>query len=91
MVALKRLGVETAEPIGESLALEFEPLGTLKTFPHTSRSFRERAASRGLHACLFSPPAHATGMKSCWRAASNRLPEQSGCRNNPAKAGCYLL
>ena len=31
--ALERLRVEPAEPIREGLALELEPLGTLKTFP----------------------------------------------------------
>ena len=31
--ALERLRVEAAEPVGERLALELEPLGPLKTFP----------------------------------------------------------
>ena len=31
--ALERLRVEAAEPVGERLALELEPLGSLKTFP----------------------------------------------------------
>ena len=31
--ALERLRVEPAEPVGERLALELEPLGPLKTFP----------------------------------------------------------
>ena len=31
--ALERLRVEPAEPVGEGLALELEPLGSLKTFP----------------------------------------------------------
>ena len=38
--ALERLRVEPAEPIGERLALELEPLGSLKTFPEHSVSFR---------------------------------------------------
>ena len=38
--ALERLRVEPAEPIGERLALELEPLGSLKTFPeHRSCPF----------------------------------------------------
>src|SRR4029079_17520663 len=31
--ALERLRVKAPEPVGEGLALEFEPLGPLKTFP----------------------------------------------------------
>ena len=31
--ALERLRVEPAEPVGERLAFELEPLGSLKTFP----------------------------------------------------------
>jgi hypothetical protein len=38
--ALERLRVEPAEPIGERLAFELEPLGSLKTFPEHSDSFR---------------------------------------------------
>ena len=31
--ALERLRVEPSEPVGERLAFELEPLGSLKTFP----------------------------------------------------------
>jgi hypothetical protein len=36
----ERLGVKPAEPIGKGVALAFEPLGTLKTFPEHRVSFR---------------------------------------------------
>ena len=51
--ALERLRVEPAEPIGEGLALEFEPLGPLKTFPqHVCLPFAIGARSRGLQTCV---------------------------------------
>ena len=42
--ALERLRVEPAESIGERLAFEFEPLGSLKTFPEHAVSFRHGPA-----------------------------------------------
>ena len=50
--ALERLRVEPAEPVGERLALELEPLGSLKTFPeHRILSFRLTGPQTGLQTC----------------------------------------
>ena len=42
--ALEGLRVESAESIGERLTLEFEPLGSLKTFPEHQTSFLLRGS-----------------------------------------------
>jgi hypothetical protein len=56
--ALERLRVEATEAVGQGFALELEPLGTLKAFPeHSFSSFRKRAGSSGLQACVSCPPA----------------------------------
>ena len=50
--ALERLRVEPAEPIGQRLALELQPLGSLKTFPeHRCMSFRLTGPQTGLQTC----------------------------------------
>ena len=50
--ALERLRVEPAEPVREGLALELEPLGSLKTFPeHLMSSFRLTGPQTGLQTC----------------------------------------
>ena len=49
--ALERLRVEAAEPIGQRLALELEPLGSLKTFPE--------------HVIFLSPTGPQTGLQTC--------------------------
>jgi hypothetical protein len=56
--ALERLRVEPAEPIGERLAFELEPLGSLKTFPEHFVSFRHGPADGppDLHVTADLPP-----------------------------------
>ena len=68
--ALERLRVEPAEPIGQGLTLEFEPLGTLKTFPQhdVDLSFRHRGPAPGARlpqTCGTHRRPPAAGLKSC--------------------------
>ena len=49
--ALERLGVEPAEPIGQCLALELEPLGSLKTFPQHDSVLSLTGPQTGLQTC----------------------------------------
>ena len=58
--AFKRLGIKTAEAIGEGFALEFEPLGTLKTFPHV---FFLSGRQPGLQTCRLTASLDAIGAR----------------------------
>ena len=49
--ALERLRVEPAEPVREGLALEFEALGSLKTFPEHVLSLSPTGPQTGLQTC----------------------------------------
>jgi len=58
--ALERLRVEPAEPIGERIALDLEPLGTLKTFPeHCACPFLSGVDAPD------SPTGPQTGLRTC--------------------------
>ena len=49
--ALERLRVEPAEPVGERLALELQPLGSLKTFPEHGVFLSLTGPQTGLQTC----------------------------------------
>ena len=49
--ALEWLGVESAESLGQRLALELEPLGSLKTFPQHVMFPFATGPQRGLQTC----------------------------------------
>ena len=81
--ALERLRVEPAEPIGQRLALELEPLGSLKTFPeHCVVSFRQTGRYGAPPDLQFRPPPPAAGLErlraGSYRAFSRQLPDQLG-------------
>ena len=65
--ALERLRVEPAEPVGERLALELQPLRPLKTFPqHLVSSFRvRRPIPRAPPDLPFRSPPPAAGLGGC--------------------------
>src|SRR5205807_305605 len=68
--ALERLRVKPAEPIGERLAFELEPLGSLKTFPEHADSLSPRARRRASRPAIDRRPP-AAGLKKL-RAGSLR-------------------
>ena len=78
--ALERLRVEAPEPVGEGLALEFEPLGPLKTFPQHVLSTFGRTPCRATAGPALTPASRRRSGKArghdgypadrCCRAAS---------------------